>query len=222
VRLLVVTLGVFAAAMISVFSFAPSAEEDVPAWKKPAPGTQAFLGDDGGGVNTATVCDTADRFRDWLNYQHPPGCQTFQHDLPVVIEVVTVDPVEDVQGTVGLPIVKVHIPSRGFVGYLQLLGLHPLIPAGTTVHFKRTGNETIELHAKSAIDNGKGIDLGDHVSARVISYDPSKDDDWEMHVTILDGKYAGQSGWMLSLGAEGDDGVPIDQFSRAVIDIGGH
>ena len=79
------------------------------------------------------------------------------------------------------------------------------------------------MHAKSAIDNDKGIDLGEQVSALVISYDPSKDDDWDMHVTIIDGKYAGQSGWMLlSLGAEGDDGTPIDQFSRAVIDAGEH
>jgi hypothetical protein len=49
-------------------------------------GTHAFLGDDGGGVNTATECDTADRFRDWLNMESAPGCQTFQQDLPIVIE----------------------------------------------------------------------------------------------------------------------------------------
>lgn len=219
-RFIAATSGI--ATVLGIVSLASSAESDIPAWKRPAPGTHAFLGDDGGGVNTVTVCETADLFRDWLNYEHPRGCQTFRHDLRVVIEVVTFDPVEDVHGTVGLPIVKVHIPSRGFIGYLQLLTLHPVVPVGTTIHFKRTGNETIELHAKSAINNDTGIDLGDHVSARIISYDPSKDDDWDMHVTIIDGKYAGQSGWMLSSGAEGDDGIPIDQFSRAAIDTGEH
>ena len=210
------------AAFVAAIALAPitaSAEKDVPAWKKPAPGTQAFLGDDGGGVNTATVCDTADGFRDWLKYEHPRGCQTFQHDLPVVIEVVTFDPVEDDQGTAGLPIVKVHIPSRRFVGYLQLLSLHPVIPSGTVVHFKKTGNETFELFPTAKIGSvkDKGLDLGDQFSAKVVKYDPTTDDGWDFHVTILDGKYAGQSGWMLSIGAAGEDGIPIDQFSGAVI-----
>ncbi len=153
------------AVFVAAIMLAPivaNADKDAPAWKKAAPGTHAFLGDDGGGVNTATVCDTADGFRDWLKYEHPRGCQTFQHDLPVVIEVVTFDPVEDEQGTVGLPIVKVHIPSRRFVGYLQLLALHPVIPAGTVVHFKKTGNETFELFPTSKIGSGKddkGLDL---------------------------------------------------------------
>jgi hypothetical protein len=214
-RFVLLAFGLVAA--IGLTSYASSAEKDVPAWKKPAPSTHAFLGDDGGGVNTVTVCDTADGFRDWLKYEHPRGCQSFQHDLPAVIEVVTFDPVEDEEGTVGLPIVKVHIPSRSFVGYLHLLALHPLIPSGTKIHFKRSGNETFQLFSKSTINNDKGIDLGDHVSATVISYDPSKDDDYDMRVKINDGKYVGQEGWILSFGAHGDDGNPIDIFSGAVI-----
>lgn len=208
------------AVFVAAIMLAPivaNAENDAPAWKKPAPGTHAFLGDDGGGANTVTVCDTADGFRDWLKYEHPRGCQTFQHDLPAIIEVVTFDPVEDMEGDVGLPIAKINIPSKRFVGYLHLLTLHPLIPNGTTIHFKRTGNETFQLFSKSTINNSKGIDLGDHVSARVISYDPSKDDDYDIHITILDGDYAGHNGWVLSVGAEGDDGTPIDIFSGAVI-----
>ena len=67
-------------------------------------------------------------------------------------------------------------------------------------------------------DEDKGLDLGEHFSASVISYDPSKDDDWDLHVTILDGVHAGQNGWMLSFGAEGDDETPVDQFFQAVLD----
>lgn len=62
-------------------------ENKVPAWKKALPGTHAFLGDDGGQTNTATVCDTADRYRDWLKMESAPGCQAFQHGLEIVIEV---------------------------------------------------------------------------------------------------------------------------------------
>jgi len=213
-------------AVAPAIGFAPmarSAETDIPSWKNAAAGAQAFLGDDGGGVNTVTVCDTVDRFRDWLNSEHPPGCQTFQHDLSAIIEVVIFDPVHDTvkePDPIGLPLVKVHIPSRNFTGYLRLLALHPVIPSGTLVHFKKTGNENFELFATSKIGSGKdekGLDLGDHVSAKVIKYDPSKDDDWDFNVTILDGKYAGHSGWMLSSGADGDDGTPIDQFFQAVI-----
>ena len=50
-------------AIITLASIGYAAEAEVPAWKKATPGTQAFLGDDGGGVNTATVCDTADHYR---------------------------------------------------------------------------------------------------------------------------------------------------------------
>jgi hypothetical protein len=61
------------------------------------------------------------------------------------------------------------------------------------------------------------LDLGGQFSAKVIGYDPTKDDDWDFRVIILDGKYAGQSGWMLSSGPTADDGTPIVQFSGAVI-----
>jgi hypothetical protein len=207
------------AAMIGVASIAIGAEKEPPAWKKPAPGTRAFLGDDGGGVNTATVCDTADRYRDWLRYEHPRGCQTFQHDLPVVIEVVTLDPAIDNVRGVYTPIAKVRIPSRNFAGYVSLLGLHPIIPSGVIVHYKKLGNDSLLLFPTAEIssnDSG-GIDLGEQASAKVISYDPTKDDKWDLHVQIIDGPHAGESGWMLAFGAVGDDGVPIEQFDRAVI-----
>jgi hypothetical protein len=171
-----------------------------------------------------TVCDTVDRFRDWLNSKHPPGCQTFQHDLPATIEVVIFDPVEYTVKwspvSVGLPLVKVRIPSRHFIGYLQLLALHPVIPSGTVVHFKKSGNDTFKLFQTPKIGSAKndnGLDLGDNFSAELLKYDPSKDDEWDFYVTVLDGKYAGHSGWMLSSGGGGDDGAPINQFSQAVI-----
>jgi hypothetical protein len=205
--------------MISVTSIAIGAQKEAPAWKKPAPGTHAFLGDDGGGVNTATVCDTADRYRDWLRSEHPRGCQTFQHDLPVVIEVITLDPAIDNAGGAYRPIAKVRIPSRNFTGYISLLGLHPVIPSGVIVHYKRLGNGRLLLFpvAKIPSDDSAGVDLGEQFSAKVISYDPTKDNDFDLHVQIIDGPHAGASGWMLAFGAVGDDGVLIEVFDRAVV-----
>ncbi|HEY4043837.1 MAG TPA: hypothetical protein VGM32_18590, partial [Rhodopila sp.] len=37
------------------------------AWKEPLPGTAAVLGDDGGGRNTVTICDTLAMFKQWLD-----------------------------------------------------------------------------------------------------------------------------------------------------------
>jgi hypothetical protein len=193
-------------------------ENKVLGWRKPMAGTHAFLGDDGGGVNTATVCDTADRYRDWLKMESAPGCQTFQHDLPVVIEVVLSDPVRDTVGSIWRPIVKVHIPARNFAGYTQLLGVHPVVPSGTKIHFTRVGKSGPALYDTADAVQNTGHNLGEKVSATVLSYDPTSDDKFELHVQIDDGSYAGRQGWMLSLGATTDDGGEMDQFDKAVIE----
>lgn len=204
----------------SVSAIAVGAGAEVPAWKKAMQGTHAFLGDDGGGVNTATVCDTADHYRDWLQYKHPSGCQTFQHELPVIIEVVTLDPVTDeIAGQYYQPIAKIQIPSRNFTGYLTLLGLHPVIPPGTVVQYKKLGNDRLLIFpsAKISANDERGVDLGKSVSAKVLSYDPTNAENFDLHVKIIDGPHAGQTGWMLAFGAVGQDGVPIEQFDKAVI-----
>jgi hypothetical protein len=201
---------------------AVEADNDAPLWKKAVPGAEAYLGDDGGGVDTITVCDTVDRYRNWLNQEHPSGCQTFQSGLRATIEVVIFDPVKDVIRTptqmIGYRLAKVHIPARNFIGYLRLDGLHPLIPAGTIVHGKRTGNEKLSLYSGPTIKNhDDGLNLGDEFSAKVITYDPTKDDQWDLHVLLLDGKYAGKSGWMLGDFLVDSRGELVDQFSKAVV-----
>jgi hypothetical protein len=129
------------------------AAKEVPAWQKAIPGTHTFLGDDGGGVETATVRDTADHYRDWLRSEHPSGCQTFQGDLPIVLEVITFDPGLDRVGDCYEPIAKIQLSSRNFTGYKQLLGIHPVIPAGTVVRYKREGNDTLRLFLSAKIQN---------------------------------------------------------------------
>jgi len=220
----VVAIGTVAA-IIALVSLAVGGEEDVPAWKKPAPGTRAFLGDDGGGVDTATVCSTVDEYRSWLDDEHPRGCKSFQHGLPVVIETVIFDPAKDTEPigynnlrvpvVVGLPIVKVRIPTTRFTGYLRLDELQPVIPPGTVIQFKVSGTNTLKLFPNGNTQD-HAIELGDHVTVKVITYEPS------LHVTIIDGEHAGQSGWMSSfLVADANDGVLIDQFSQAIVSSAG-
>ena len=202
------------------FGCLQAAESQVPTWKIALPGTHAFLGGDGGGVNTATVCDTADRYRDWLKSESPPGCQAFQHDLEVVIEIVLLDAVKDTVASTWLPLVKINIPSRNFTGYCQLLGLHPKVPAGTTIHFSPTGanTESFRLYKTADMDEKDSLELGTEVSATVLSYDPTDDDKLELYVNIDDGPHKGEKGWMLSLVEHTDDGGVMEQFDKAAIE----
>jgi hypothetical protein len=205
-------------AMVSLIGNLQADENKVFTWKKPSAGTHAFLGDDGGGVNTKTVCDTADRYRDWLKMESAPGCPTFEHDLPILIEFVLLDAVKDTVGSTWLPLVKFHIPSRNFTGYSQLLGVHPIVPVGTKIHFTREGNARLQLYKTANVSQNESFDLGDKVSATVLSSDPTQDDKWDLYVNIDDGPYAGRKGWMLGQGATTDDGKPMDQFDQAVIE----
>jgi hypothetical protein len=80
------------------------------------------------------------------------------------------------------------------------------------------GNGTLRLFPEPTSDLDEGPDLGDAVSAKIITYDPSKDDSWDLYVTVLDGKYAGRKGWMSAFMASGEDGKPVEIFSQAVIE----
>jgi hypothetical protein len=191
-------------------------------WKRAEPGAHAYLGDDGGGLDTVTVCDTADRYRDWLNGEHAPGCQTFQHDLPTVIEVVVFDPTKDFvdmgKGGVFMPLVKVHIPSKQFIGYLNLEELHPVIPNGATIKIKPFGNGPLKLHSSGRIRESpnKTTEIGESATVKILSYDPTSGDNFDLHVSVLDGPHAGEGGWMLAWDVEGEDGVHIDQFDKGI------
>jgi hypothetical protein len=70
---------------------------------------------------------------------------------------------------------------------------------------------------KIPINNEGGIDLGQSVSAKVLSYDPTNDDGFDLNLQVIDGPHAGETGWMLASSADGRDGVPIDLFDKAVI-----
>jgi hypothetical protein len=67
---------------------------------------------------------------------------------------------------------------------------------------------------------GTGLNLGDNVSAKVIKYDPTKDEELEFYVEILDGQHAGKKGWMIdSLSCHSEDDIPITQFAKAALPV---
>jgi hypothetical protein len=89
------------------------------------------------------------------------------------------------------------------------------------VHYKWVGkgSGSFSLSPVPKASGARGVDLGESVSAKVLSYDPTDDDNFDLHVQIMDGPHAGETGWMLTEGAQGEDGVPIDIFDGAVISI---
>jgi len=202
--------GAAACALVAIHSPARGAGgDDVPDWRKPLPGTAALL-DDG-----ETVCDTVAHYREWMNYGNPPGCKKFPYSHGVVIEGVLHDPPEDtVSGKLKLPhLAKIRIRSSRFTGYVSLYtGLHPDIPKGTIIHLKRMGNETIRLSPSEDANFDSGLDLGEQATAKVVRYDPSASNR-TFYVTVVDGEWAGRSGWIFHLDARGEDGQIIDEFA---------
>ena len=65
-------------------------------------------------------------------------------------------------------------------------------------------------------DQDLGCQRGEF-SAKVIKFDPTKGDQWDLQVTILDGLNAGKSGWMLSDFLEDSRGELVNQFSKATV-----
>jgi hypothetical protein len=188
------------------------------AWKEPLPGTAAVLGDDGGGRDTVTVCDTVAKFKQWRDYvDNVAGCHSLPAGLPIVLGPMADDPSPPL--TLSEPLVKVIIPSRhNYSGYAQLFGqVHPYIPKGTVVHFEGRENGTLYLAPSRDADLFAGPVLGEPVSATVLQYDPSSDGG-NLYLQINDGKFAGQKGWILTSDALSEDGEPVDMFYEFIND----
>ena len=200
----------------------PAVAGDAPAWRQPLPGTAAILGDDGGGEDQATVCDTIAHWRAMLAAPFPDaadGCARYPRGLAVVIEGVAFDPASDTipSTTMGLPLVNIRIPAKRVQGYVEMAGgIHPVIPPGMLVHLK--ADSTIRLAPAQDFEMDDGPDLGGQATAKVLRYDPSTGER-DLYVTVLDGSLAGQFGWVFSSEAHGDDGKPIDMFAGSVIEV---
>jgi hypothetical protein len=195
------------------FSVTPTPTPESFAWMQPTPGRAALLGDNGGGASTATICDSADHYRDWLDSNSLSGCTQQIHGARVVIEQLVFDSAKDTAGEYKMPLAQIRSVDGSWRGYTQLQGLHPLIPKGTVVHFSRHENSTLRLDSSQQTDDGP--DLGDNVTARIERYDPTSAGA-DLYVTIVDGAFAGRSGWMYSLYADENAGANITGFVDAV------
>lgn len=203
---------------------APSQEvtSSVPAWRNPLPGTAGFLGTDGGGSDTATVCDSIQHWHEWLDAPFPEavdGCSNLPMGLPVVIRGLASD--EDSatakSTTTVQPLVEISIPSKGVDGWVPLLGgVRPVVPTGTAGYFKQEGNEILRLAPAQDSNDDVGSLLGATGSLTVLRYDP-KTDARSLYVKITSGLASGQSGWIDGLGVS----ASLDKDADSVTDFHG-
>jgi hypothetical protein len=185
---------------------------DTSTWMQPNHGRAAFLGDDGGGSSTATVCDTAEHYRAWLGSESSTSCNNHARGASVIIDETTTDPSKDTAGGITMALVRIHAADGSWSGYTELMAIHPVIPKGTVIQFKRVGNETLRLGAIQ--QSNDGANLGDNVTVRLVKYDASTADA-DLYVTVLSGQYAGRSGWMLSMDGVTANGNPVAMFLQS-------
>ena len=215
-------------ALAIAFQPAPAASNEVPSWRKPLPRTAAFL-DAAIGYDMAVVCDTAAQFLVWWGNGSSwesetfPGCKKFAPGLPAIIQEVVADPPRDanLNSSVWSPLVKILIPSRQVEGYTILQqGLRPDIPQGTIVHIKRDGKSVLRFPPSQDADIDSGPDLGEQAAAKVIQFEPSNypnglSSNFDLYVTLVDGVWAGTSGWISSRAAIGGDGEAVGTFAES-------
>jgi hypothetical protein len=129
-----------------------------------------------------------------------------------VIDATKVDASKDTAGNIAMPLVKIHSADSSWGGYTELMTLHPIIPKGTLIYFKREGSDTLRLASTQQSDSG--LNLGDSITAQLVRYDPATSDR-DLYVTILAGQYAGRSGWMFTLEGSTSKGDPMGTFLQS-------
>lgn len=201
---------------LGLCAFSAVARNSPPLWTMPVPGTAAFLGENGGRPGIATVCDTAAKFRARDRGEHPAGCKRFPHGLVVVIDGLRYDPGSLFAGGNSMPLVKIHIPSRRFTGYVALEnGIHPRILPGTVMRVQTTGDLTFRLASSQEALSGAGPKLR-HATIKVLRQDPATGYR-DLYIMVTSGKDAGKRGWLFSQLVNGSDGIPVNQFMYAIL-----
>ena len=192
----------------------------IEVWRKTMPATPAFLGDDGGGADQATICRTAEAYRNWVDSAEPTSCKRVARGTAVVILKTTYDPKRDVIADTILPIVKVNVPSKHLTGYLQLRNIHPVVATGSFVQVVHDAKDDLHLAPVPDADDGVGPDLSDKTEAKVLQYDPVSAGR-DLKVEIVGGPNAGKIGWIEGSHAESQSGISITTFPDAFIDAPG-
>ena len=184
-----------------------TAEGKFPSWMVPSPGTAALINEFS--KDFTTFCDTADHYRAWLHYEPAEGCRELHIGQPVVIEGLVYDPAKDAvpfeRATLGIPLARIAVSSKGVTGYLDLRVLAPVLPKGTTIQLTGRASKVIRLAPSQNANLDEGLDLGKQTTAQVIRFLPSTTRD--LYVEMTSGPRKGRTGWVFSVDVNRINGV---------------
>ena len=178
-------------------------------WDEVRPGVKVYTGDDGGSASTLTVCSTLASYVAFMSDDNAANCSHEKRGVLAVVEqVIPAKSNTDTGSFAGAPNVRIRAADGSWSGYTTVVSLQPMLPVGTVIVMKRMGNAVLNLAPRQASDLNVGPDLGDKVTVRVLHYYPDTADR-SLYVNVLDGKYAGQNGWMFAMDAQTLDGKPV-------------
>jgi hypothetical protein len=106
------------------------------AWLILAPGSQAYLKDDGLGADGTTVCVTRRAYVSFENGQPSKLCRVLMHGR--LVHVVRIAGSNDLNGTI-TPLVEIAT-KRARLGFTDASFLRPLVPIGTTLEARSFGD----------------------------------------------------------------------------------
>jgi hypothetical protein len=164
-------------------------QEEAPIWRQARPGASAFLREN-------AICDTEGHLLGWESARSQVGCHPSQSGMRATIEAIFDTPL--------FYYVRINISSQKLVAYTLLTNLQPIIPPGKILLgvasddpdsscgklFPRA--KAPEIRSPAAKEN---LNLGGAFLAKVIEHDRSHQDDFPLHITIVDGEFDGRTGW---------------------------
>lgn len=212
-------------ALVSLFLALATALQGPPAWLTLAPGSQAYLKDDGRGVNGTTVCLTAHAYFRFENGGPPTKlCRVLGHGR--FVRVLRIAGSNDQDGTV-TPLVEIGT-EQGAVGITDATFLRPIVPIGTILEARDFGDYPAQmwptpLASKDGDYPGYGQNadvfgfapiwtpLPNGTLARVLAQIPYGREA-DLNVVLLSGLLRGKSGWTLDLFVPHTD-LASDEFA---------
>ena len=166
-------------------------QEQAPIWRQARPGASAFL-------RGNAICDTEGHLLDWESARSEVGCHPSEAGMRATIEVIFDTPL--------FYSVGIYIWSQKLAAYTLLTNLQPVIPEGTILRgvvsdpkdeisgcgrlFPKA--KVPEIGTPAAKEN---LNPGGAFLAKVIEHDRSHQDEFPLHITIVDGEFDGQTGW---------------------------
>ncbi len=194
----------------------PPAHAATPAplntWVRLHVGMTLYTGTDGGDATTLTVCPTVAQYLAFAGVGGSGNVAECSHRKPDVAAIVEEIVPANADDPFHAPYVKLRAADGSWSGYTDIIGQQVAIPVGTTLVFTKSGGESLRLAPRQGSNLHSGPNLGDSVTVKVLHYFPNTNDR-SLYVTVLDGEYAGQNGWMFTMDGETENGISIEGVS---------